>query len=396
MDFEFDKEIDSLLRQMAKGESASTAAENVHIDADEISMFAENALPEKARPRVVKHLADCGRCRTILSNVIVLNSEAEEENAASVSSADEVQAATAVVSAAEIPWYQKIFATKNLAFGMGALALIFAVGIGFLVVQNSQYSGESEMAQADTNVSNANASTMEEAATADVQDSANANTAMESNTEMAAAANANSTANVGADAANRVADEKETLSDSKIKEAGEVLAERRRENLGRTGSKRDNSADKVASSENTTAEEMNDARIVARTESLKNEDRQPAEKDELKLSPPPPANKPAATSSGATADSSVRAKKTPAKADDDEKESKKKAEGSKSDRKVNGKNFTYKNGVWTDTAYTGQKTKTVKRGTSDYRNLDRGLQSIGNQLYGTVIVVWKSKAYKIQ
>ncbi len=51
MDFEFDKEIDVLLRQARKGETvfAATTPQTAHLDADEISAFAENALPEKAK-----------------------------------------------------------------------------------------------------------------------------------------------------------------------------------------------------------------------------------------------------------------------------------------------------------------------------------------------------------
>jgi hypothetical protein len=76
MEFEFDKEMDALLRKAAKSGLAETAADS-HLDADEISMFAENAMPDAARSQAISHMADCGRCRTILSNVAVLNAGAE-------------------------------------------------------------------------------------------------------------------------------------------------------------------------------------------------------------------------------------------------------------------------------------------------------------------------------
>ena len=55
MDFEFDKEIDVLLRQTTQGETVltNTNTNSEHLDADEISAFAENALPEKARQSYV-------------------------------------------------------------------------------------------------------------------------------------------------------------------------------------------------------------------------------------------------------------------------------------------------------------------------------------------------------
>ena len=83
MELNFDKEMDALLRQAARsGEFVSTNPQS-HLDADEISAFAENALPEKTRSVYIKHFADCDRCRTILSNTILLNAEAENEAASS-------------------------------------------------------------------------------------------------------------------------------------------------------------------------------------------------------------------------------------------------------------------------------------------------------------------------
>ncbi len=64
MDFEFDKEMDALLRQAAQGETASENSRFKiqdsrlsHLDADEISLFAENALPKKLRGNAVAHFA---------------------------------------------------------------------------------------------------------------------------------------------------------------------------------------------------------------------------------------------------------------------------------------------------------------------------------------------------
>ncbi|MEP6903348.1 MAG: hypothetical protein ABJA66_16590 [Actinomycetota bacterium] len=65
-------------------------------------------------------------------------------------------------------------------------------------------------------------------------------------------------------------------------------------------------------------------------------------------------------------------------------------------RSVGGKTFNNVGGIWFDSAYSNQKQKTVNRGTSDYQKLDSGLRSIAGQFSGTVILVWKSKAYRIQ
>jgi hypothetical protein len=65
-------------------------------------------------------------------------------------------------------------------------------------------------------------------------------------------------------------------------------------------------------------------------------------------------------------------------------------------RTVSGKNFSKKEGVWYDSAYTGQATINVRRNTAAYRDLDSGLRTIAESLDGVVVVLWRSKAYRIQ
>ena len=77
MELEFDKEINAILRKA--GQHAATgpaSAASAHIDADMIAAFAENALPDRARPPMIQHFASCDRCRKLLSSSILLNSEA--------------------------------------------------------------------------------------------------------------------------------------------------------------------------------------------------------------------------------------------------------------------------------------------------------------------------------
>lgn len=66
------------------------------------------------------------------------------------------------------------------------------------------------------------------------------------------------------------------------------------------------------------------------------------------------------------------------------------------EKRVGGKNFRNRDGVWYDLAYRGQATTNVRRRTDEYRKLDSGLRSIAESLSGTVVVMWKDKAYKIQ
>ena len=65
-------------------------------------------------------------------------------------------------------------------------------------------------------------------------------------------------------------------------------------------------------------------------------------------------------------------------------------------RTISGKTFENRDRVWYDSAYHGQATTNVRRGTEEYKKLDGGLRNIANSLGGTVVIVWKEKAYRIQ
>ena len=134
MEIEFDKEMDAILRKARGGEVA--ASFDSHIDADEIAAFAENVLSDLTRQRYTAHLADCTRCRKILSNVIALNSEAELETASSAVLPEIVEAKT--------PWYRKLFVFPQLAYTMGALVVLFSGFFGYIVLKNVS-SGNSEV-----------------------------------------------------------------------------------------------------------------------------------------------------------------------------------------------------------------------------------------------------------
>src|SRR6266567_7773682 len=62
-----DKQIDILMRRFARHSGHSN--ESSHLDADEMTAFAEGALPEVARAQYVSHLADCDRCRKQVSSL---------------------------------------------------------------------------------------------------------------------------------------------------------------------------------------------------------------------------------------------------------------------------------------------------------------------------------------
>src|SRR5688572_16878672 len=138
MDVNFDKEIDAMLRNTRRERAVVPASR--HLDADEVAAFAENAVPEKTRGLYMTHLADCDRCRKILSGAMVTSMEAAP-----------AAAPTSVITIAErdLPWYRKVFVFPNLAYVMGSLVLIFGGFLTFSLIQSSR-TGESTIVSQTT------------------------------------------------------------------------------------------------------------------------------------------------------------------------------------------------------------------------------------------------------
>ena len=65
-------------------------------------------------------------------------------------------------------------------------------------------------------------------------------------------------------------------------------------------------------------------------------------------------------------------------------------------RTAGGRKFTNRDGAWYDTDNKGHATTNARRGTDDVKKLDSGDRSIANEIDGVVVVVWKSRAYRIQ
>src|ERR1043166_1417267 len=69
--------IDLMLRKLGRSGSrvhqnagnGAAESEGSHLDADELNAYAENALPATTRARYTEHLADCLRCRQIVSQL---------------------------------------------------------------------------------------------------------------------------------------------------------------------------------------------------------------------------------------------------------------------------------------------------------------------------------------
>lgn len=366
MELDFDKEIDALLRQTAKSEPFAMANGSnapAHIDADAISAFAENALPEKTRAIYMTHLADCDRCRKILSNLIMLDRDAEVSASASLAEG---------MVPAPVPWYRKLFLFPNLAYTMGALVLVFSGFLGFLVLQNSNRSASVEVSQGNTA-----APARPQSAVMPSSETANTVTAANTNTSVAAGSpnfqgvtDATPGVLMPSDEAAKTGEDTAGFRESpKGPPTADVTTERD------DGTVLRKEEDRLAAAEN---KPMNEARQQPVTGGM------PAPA----AAPPPPPPKKADRFGALTKDSDDEDKKNRAKSAMDTSTS--------GQKKLGTKTFNRSGGVWYDSTYQGQPTKDVRRGTSEYKNLDSGLRSIAESLSGTVVVVWKASAYRIQ
>lgn len=389
MEYEFDKEIDSLLRQ-AQRETYVSPASNAHLDADEISLFAENALMNKARTRATEHLADCSKCRKILSNVIALNAEEPSENLHTAEPA-------LIVTESAVPWYRKLFAFPQLAYTMGGLTVLLAGMIGYVTLQSYNESRSTSIAQMERSIERPRGTTGAgsegDSMTVETYSANSANKFAVSANSSVSIANAASnsaaakpeapvlTANSNSGSLSRK-DEPSAVQPAPAPVTENNSAERERNSESKSVDDKANySADAVTSAG---SQSVNSQNSVSRNQTIMPDSRGV----ELRRT----QNLPMVTQ----APRSV-AQATPQleEADAPKEISKKKAEAEKA-KSVGGKSFIYKDNAWYDKAYKQQKTTNVSRNSDEYKKLDSGLRSVADNLGGTVVIVWNGKAYRIQ
>lgn len=382
MEVGFDKEIDALMRSSGGGRTITISEFAApHIDADTLAAFAENALPDAARKGYMTHLADCDRCRKTFAELISMNAEAEPVSA--------VSAIPAIVETS-VPWYKRLFAIQNMAYGMGALVIAFAGFIGYTVLQNTGMSGVADVSQvADSERTGSGPMASD---SGDFAANISSNATSMSNAASSSAANANAVS------ANRQQQPAELAKESS---ANTIIGE----DVAISTEKPDMTVDGVSvqpapvappppaaiteAPEPKAARPTDDEALKDRTD--KSADLTVMRKEEQMPSAGNMPNTQAGPSRNTQRDnrSSERelAKKSAIPAY---------GRAASPSKTVSGKNFSKRDNVWYDSSYSGQATTNVRRGTEDYRKLDSGLRTIAESLDGVVVVVWKSKAFRIQ
>ncbi|HKY45981.1 MAG TPA: zf-HC2 domain-containing protein [Pyrinomonadaceae bacterium] len=377
---ETNNEIDLLLRRLGRRQEMPVS-DSDHLDADELSAFAENAVPAAARARYTEHLADCAKCREI---VVQLGG-----SIAVVAARDTV---TVPAPSALRKFLASFFSPMVLRYAVPALGLIVVVAIGFVVL----YSTRSRMsvAQLEPQAQRPPVSAeAQQSPSSDLYDatskSASPQAARQSTNEkpLAAAAeppppSAPASGDIAAAktdapapkpaeqaAANAAPERAEpTPAPSPTVDEMRVDVQARRNEQGGTGQARDLAKQK-------TAESFQDQDKKARASEA---ERQKAQQ--------PAAG--AASAQGAGSRTFGMTRK-------EEKDS----DGGEI-RSVAGRRFRKQNGIWVDTAYSSGGTRAnMARGSERYRALvadEPEIKKIADELGGPIIVVWKGRTYEIR
>ncbi|HKP80797.1 MAG TPA: zf-HC2 domain-containing protein [Pyrinomonadaceae bacterium] len=371
---EANNEMDLLLRRL--GRQQQTSASGDHLDADELSSYAENVLPPAARARYSEHLAECTRCRDL---VVQLSSSA------GVVVAQE----TAQVSAPSAlrKFLASIFSPMVLRYAVPALGLVIVAAIGFMVSRNEGISNspvaDVRYKQPDQGLAASQPSSSlekEPSAFLDSRESPNkAVTAHDSITPSGTpAANAAPASPVATDAPKDTEEQAKKVDEERQQpEAKE--AEPPKPAAAVSGLKK--LEPKQEAAEQTVTVTNEPAAEKAKTENR-------SVNDFTVATPLVRKRAEAGSTTGAASAKPMAQREDTADRDKNDAET----------RTVAGHHFRKQGGVWIDTAYNSQSLTELKRGSEQYRGLvgdEPEIRQIASQLEGDIIVVWKGKGYKI-
>jgi hypothetical protein len=394
--------IDLMLRKLGRSGSrlqqytgnGGAESGDAHLDADELSAYAENALPPTTRSRYTEHLADCARCRQIVSQLSQAAGVVVDE------------APKAIPGSVLKAFLASLFSPIVLRYAVPALGLLVVASIGFFALRSR---GNIELAQ------RREVNSQIPAAQAPADNGAGASTAPSVNV-----ATKSEPKNVTAPELDRTAGAKSAEKEKTADEARRQENEQPREKAVTT-------TDQVAAA----------APVGSPTETVTVAAAKPsavADQKQTTSEAAPNKVQAQATSTGAVQSANAndepstrRAAKEPAVAFDklnaapalkkgkrdspaanetrtDDAEEKRERTPADKDQtetiSVGGRRFRKNGSVWIDVAYnSSQGTTNVTRGSEQYRALiadEPGIRTIAEQLKGEVIVVWKGHVYRIR
>jgi hypothetical protein len=440
MKFDSDTEIDRLLRRHARRTAASARATleaareassdahgawtppgagGTHLDADEMNAYVEATLPDALRLRYLSHLSDCDECRHLVTKLALaanVQTESSEGTESVVNASSSWRA-----------WLAALFSPPVLRFAVPAFALLAVVVVAFVALRPQRKDAlVAQNEQSRTNQSRTSSASEPSAQYDDQAHTATSNTNATSTAEIPSAANSNAATGAASQAnvasATSPAQKKET-------EANQITPAPQNEPMptpsdsggafGRPTGERDEA--KTMAKQQPSVAGM-PATKAPRADTDKAVEESPRKSDDEVEKNKKPA--PAAPSSNTTSDGvnlsvaesrgQANAKRAPesgrregaarARSTSPQLSSEAAGADAKDERggeikSVGGRHFRRQGGTWVDTAYSPSRaTVNVARRSEQYRALvadEPDIRAIADQLGGTVIVVWKNRAYRI-
>lgn len=381
MELQFDKEMDAILRKV-RGNASMTPMKGVHLDADTIAAFVEDSLPAAARQTYVSHLADCGRCRSLLAQAARFHAESPamipDTIIVPVSAASTAKDASAASETPAMPWYRKLFGTPGIALAMGAVIITFGGLLAYFAVLNgggdrSQIAMDvgdprssigpsaGDVAQSMSGTSNADANTMANSITA-------ANTNALSNAASTVAKAANEAMPVGIATPLNESAEAKRSNNKELSVGSEPSAD-----AATAQPMTSMPAPPVAapSKAKDDVDKMTDrglSRDGVEDEFTKRREASPMTKNSGPLRSVGPVQ-------NQNSQQSYEMQVT---------------------RRAGGRTFVNRGGKWVDSGFSGGSPIVIRRGTDEYKKLPGGLRSIADQIGGTVVVIYSGKLYEIR
>jgi len=404
---ESNNEMDLILRKLGRESttvpvmegngSPETAAEK-HLDADELNAYAENALPLKTRARYTEHLADCTRCRQIVSQLNLASGVTMEEKTSVVPTLSGWKA-----------FLSSLFSPMVLRYAVPAVLVLAVASIGLFVFRSmSQQAHRSAVAFSTDQKPPEPTSVL-------TDKSPGAGNKTNSSPEQVASTKTNGEREGATNAKGDVVDSKK---------AGEPKREQTEtkatDQISAAAAPASANQPPPASMDSVTVQEQ-----AVRNEEAAQRKTQPAAKpaesvavtsaDERRAKEPEKqtkeSEKAAMPSVGGYAGSPTgglsKLKNAPRAAGDRASEQDKPINGRDREDKDNseirsiaGRRFRKEGSTWVDTAFdSSRRTVNLTRGSEQYRALvadEPEIKTIADQLSGEVIVMWKGTAYRIR
>ena len=395
----------------ASGVGASDAGAGAHLDADEMSAYAEGALPSAAHARYMAHLADCDSCRKIVTD-LMLTGEAKAEQAASNAVREVVPSKSlwSVIAA--------LFAPPVMRYAMPALLLVGIIVVALVATRNRK---EDQMVALNEQKPAESAVRKEEAPPPAVQptpgESVGANTSTPTTGTNQPTAQPSATPSDGLLAKNKdvaqtppaptTTSPAPSGAPATSPEQGRNLNDQLYENIPKAApppppAEQSRAASKPVAKERPAEEmearEQNEVDKSSRTETTDLARSKDEARDDAAAAGGRATGQAEAPQAGAKT-TATRTRPAARRGEGAGADAKGDLGSSTETRSVEGRRFRRQGNAWVDTAYkSSRSTINVARGSDQYRALVADEPKIGriaDQLGGEVILIWMGKAYRI-